>query len=173
LLYPGAPFGLFQQWQDATVWDTDFLDPDVSGSNPFDNDTKNFDQPNLAISFFQGHGLGIKKPVPDQVCGFPEECIAPPYGTSVGNTGTGACVLSPSSIAKYGPGAGVCEYKATPALVTCGSNDQNGHLVFLSPYMALGDNPSLGARWITSQTPVLKRGILRHDSFVERSWQSV
>jgi hypothetical protein len=54
------------------------------------------------------------------------------------------CVLSPSSAVAYGPGKGVCQYTSTRALLTCGSGDQNGHLSFLSPNMALGENPSNG-----------------------------
>jgi hypothetical protein len=138
-------FSLFAHWQDGNTWDTDFLDPDTPGANSHDDDTHNFDQPNLAISFFQGHGLQTDKPNPDKVCTSGDQCTSPPSGASVGNLGTGACVLSPGSVAKYGADNGVCQYRDARAMATCGSGDANGHFAFLSPNMALGENPTNGA----------------------------
>jgi len=143
-------FQLFAHWQDSDTWDTDFLDPDTSGANSHDDDTHNFDQPNLAISFFQGHGISTDKANPDQVCISSAQCTHPPSGAAVGNLGTGSCVTSPASAAKYGggifgiPSVGVCQYKDARALAVCGSGDANGHVVYLSPNMALGENPTNG-----------------------------
>jgi hypothetical protein len=138
-------FQLFAHWQDSLTWDTDFLDPDTLGANPKDDDTNNFDQPNLAISFFQGHGLATDKAKPDQTCFGEAQCLNPPSGASVGNLGYGACVLSPASVAKYGVFQGVCQYKDARALAVCGSGDANGHFAYLSPNMAFGENPTNGA----------------------------
>ena len=137
-------FGLTAHYQDGMVWDTDFLDPDTAGANRYDNDTSNFDGYDWAISFYQGHGLGSIKPTPDQVCTSEYQCTAPPGGASVGNTGYGACVKSPGSYSAYGSGEGVCQYTSTRSLVVCGSDDQNGHVVPLSPNMALGENATNG-----------------------------
>ncbi len=134
-------FSTFAHWQDASVWDTDFLDPDTSGANSRDDDTYNFDESGLAISFFQGHGLVSIKPAQDQICTSGSQCTNPPGGAS----GPGACVLSPSSAAKYGTGKGVCQYSSNRAMVTCGTGDANGHLAFLSPNMAFGETPSNGS----------------------------
>jgi hypothetical protein len=138
-------FSMFAHWQDANVWDRDFLDPDTYGAKWADDDTYSFDEPGLAVSFFQGHGLASTKPASDQVCTSGSQCTHPPSGASVGNLGTGTCVLSPASVAKYGKGNGVCQYTSNRAMVTCGSNDANGHLAYLSPNMAFGENPTNGA----------------------------
>src|SRR5271169_3102302 len=138
-------FSVYAHWQDSLVWDTDFLDPDTAGANSRDDDTHNFDRPGLAISFFQGHGLSSIKPTSDQVCTSGSQCTRPPAGASVGNLGTGTCVLSPGSVAQYGAGNGVCQYTSNRAMLTCGSNDANGHLAYLSPNMAFGEDPTDGA----------------------------
>ena len=135
-----AGFQLTVRWQDPEVFDTDFLDPDIAGSNPRDDDTHGFDQPNTAISFFQGHGLQITKPTPDQVCSIVANCTNPVFGTS----GPGLCIHSPGSAAKYGAGKGVCQYTSTRAMLTCGAGDANGDVAALSPYMAFGENPTVG-----------------------------
>ena len=136
-----AAFSLFSQRQDSNVSDIDFLDPNTSGANSSDADQKAFDQPGLAVSYYQGHGLATIKAVPDQVCTTKTECTDTPAGAS----GPGLCVITPSSVAKYGAGNGVCQYDSTRALAVCGSQDANGHVVPLSPNMALGENASNGA----------------------------
>jgi hypothetical protein len=48
-------------------------------------------------------------------------------------------------VASYGAGNGVCQYDSPRALAVCGANDANGHVAFLSPNMALGENATNGA----------------------------
>jgi hypothetical protein len=134
-------FSLVGQRQDSNTSDIDFLDPDTSGANSLDDDTAGFDQPGLAISYYQAHGLASIKPIPDQVCTTKTQCTSPPSGAS----GNGLCVVTPSSVAKYGTGQGVCQYSSTRSLAVCGSKDANGHIASLSPNMALGENPYNGA----------------------------
>src|SRR5579883_2176637 len=135
-----AAFSLFSQRQDSNVSDINFLDPNTSGANSSDADQKAFDQAGLAVSYFQGHGLVSIKPVPDQVCTTKSQCTSPPAGAN----GPGLCVITPSSAASYGAGNGVCQYDSPRALAVCGSNDANGHFVYLSPNMALGENATNG-----------------------------
>lgn len=134
-------FAVSSQYQDGMTWDTDFLDPDTTGANSHDDDTDNFDSYGVAISFFQGHGLASVKANPDQVCTTGTQCTQTPAGAS----GNGECVKSPSAAAKYGAGNGVCQYTSTRAMAVCGNNDANGHVVALSPNMALGETPVVGS----------------------------
>jgi hypothetical protein len=56
LTYPGTTYTALNHFQDAAVYDTDFFDPELTGT-PSDNDTNNFDEAGTAISFAYGHGF--------------------------------------------------------------------------------------------------------------------
>jgi len=131
-------------WQDGNVYDTDFLDPETYQANSNDNDTWNFDVAGYAISFYQGHGIGLGNQT-SQVCTSGSNCNNPPAPTTVGTTGYGSCVITPPTVSTYGAGKGTCWYTFTPAIATCSKSDSNNHLAELSPNMAFGENPSVGA----------------------------
>lgn len=132
-------FRLGAWWEDSSVYDSDFMDPDLCPGRNF-NDTGNFDAPGLGISYYQGHGYGLTKPVPDEPCDTMYGCYNPPAGTSVGNTGYGACVLTPWTVGKWGAGWGICNYTSSPALATCGAFSANSQTVSLNSCVALGEN---------------------------------
>ncbi len=144
-LIDGCGYSLLHHYTDTSVYDTDFLDPDISGANSNDDDTDNFDESGLAISFFQGHGIALTKASPDQTCTGMTNCNNPPAGTTVGRSGYGTCAISPASVSTYGTGKGVCTYSSSPQLAVCGAVDHNSHQASLSPYMALGENPTNGS----------------------------
>lgn len=133
-LYLSNPFGFqtFWQFSNPQVYDTDFMDP-LAPSKPPGQDSTYFDEPGMAISFFQGHGNGVvNKPTPDQLCTSQAQCVLPTSGESVGTSGMGACVLTPQSTQQYGPGVGVCQYKDQRQILTCGLGDQNKGFVPLN-----------------------------------------
>lgn len=70
----------------------------------------------------------------------------PPSGSTVGNTGYGACVQSPASWATYSTGEGVCEYTSSPTLVVCGSTVTAGNGATLNSFMAFGED-SYNTNW--------------------------
>jgi len=131
-------------WENNTVYDTDFLDPDITGANSYDDDTWDFDENGYAISYYQGHGLSLGGGT-SQTCTAASQCNNPPSGTSVGTTGYGTCAITPASVSQQGLGWGYCIYAQTPQLVVCSPYDSNGHEAALSPYMALGENSTVGA----------------------------
>jgi hypothetical protein len=70
----GTEWHVITRWEDPNVWDTDFLD------NP-SWDSKGFDQPGTAISFFSGHGFTAPYgETPSHRCNHSSECTTPPLG---------------------------------------------------------------------------------------------
>jgi len=142
-----AGFSHIVQWKDPYVWDSDFLDPNMDGTlctpGPCD-DTDNFDQANMAISFYAGHGAQLPKSSTN--CTSYLQCTAAkaPVGTTVGTSGYGTCIRFPTD-----GGNGICNYTPSsntvnPTLDVCGSEHNNHNHVQLG-YMALGETPTVGA----------------------------
>jgi hypothetical protein len=127
-------------WQDAWTWNTDYLDPDTPNAPPGSMDYAFGDAPNMAISFFQGHG--IQNLSDDRPC------------TSVATCTTyqlpATCESNPWTYQQLGQGKGACMYATPRALVTCGNRDAGSattpiHYAYLTgPNMVLGENPSEG-----------------------------
>jgi hypothetical protein len=103
-------------YSNASVWDTDFVDPQKTGSAS-DNDTWNFDRTNDALAYFTGHGI-------DQAgggsCTSSAQCNSPPPGVS----GNGFCRTAPPNKT-----SGFCVYSSPRALVTASSSDKRGHFI--------------------------------------------
>jgi hypothetical protein len=146
-------FYQYVQWKDTNVYDSDFLDPDLSGapcSTYLCNDTNNFDQYGNSISFFQGHGAGATST--STVCNasnYTTQCSSAnaPSGYTVGLSGYGSCALSPMSESAAGSGNGFCRYTQAntinPTVDTCGYVQTNHNHAQIG-YMALGENPITG-----------------------------
>lgn len=157
-LQSGANPAGFRQgnfFQNDSVFDIDFLDPDVPGAEAQDADMFGFDQQGGGISYYQGHGDDLGRTQTTQTCCTQAaECNNPAPGTVVGTSGTGTCAFSPISVQPNvcGAGRGLCFYSVTPNLVTCGELDQT-HFAPIAPpatggigrHMAMGENAQVGA----------------------------
>jgi hypothetical protein len=124
-------------WNDYNVWGADYLDPDLHGAPAGSNDTYAADQPNTAISFFQGHGVGVSY---GGGCAKASDCTSP---------STGTCVFSPYSKAVFAQqGGGQCFYSSPRDLVFCESHDggrtYGWTVASPSSGMALGENSTEG-----------------------------
>ena len=114
MLQSGSIYTLGKEYYNASVFTTDFYDPDATG-NSSDADTYNFDPPGSAISYFSGHGAsgpGDTYPGPSpQYCINPYGCLYPPSGS----TTPGFCRRYP------GDTYGTCSYTAYNRAVESGN----------------------------------------------------
>lgn len=100
--------------------------------------------PNMALSFFQGHGDGEYS---GAACTSAATCTSPPYGSL---PDAGDCVFNPITYTDFGTGKGVCEYASSRCLVTCGNGDAGSstnanHAACMNGgNMVLGENPTEG-----------------------------
>jgi hypothetical protein len=94
-------------YTNSSVYDTDFMDPDVTGNYRF-SDTSNFDRPGTAISFFSGHGV-CNSGQADQPCTSNSQCTRPPTNLRGGGA---TCVFVASQTTGY------CHYQAPRYLGT-------------------------------------------------------
>lgn len=180
------PAGFTQgaRYKDTNVYDSDFLDPDLINHAPGNpDDTYEFDNwSGLGISFYGGHGAQVPKSTVVCTNGASQctQANAPP-GTYVGLTGLGTCAISPSSVAKYGAGNGLCNYvqpnTVNPTIDTCSPASSNSnHAQF--GYMALGETQATG-NWRGAGTNGGTSMALIHMSyslwtfFPETSWWSM
>lgn len=108
-------------WENSNVWDTDFIDPNVSGI-PYANDTNNFDKRGNALAYVCAHGevqdstcttsqscsstsqclsasawnsLGVE---PYSLWGEPHSCVREPF-----NLGSRCCYFGPRAIIPWSP----------------------------------------------------------------------
>jgi hypothetical protein len=130
-------------WQDPDTWNVDYLDPDTVNPWAYSDDYLEADAPNMAISFFQGHGaLALSD---GMQCTSASDCTHPPLGG-----GAASCDFSPHTYQAFGTGYGACMYASARALLTCGNGDSSSgpwspHVAFLTgPNMVLGENPTEG-----------------------------
>jgi hypothetical protein len=81
-----------QIWfEDASVFDTDFYDPDLTGGQ-FDNDTNNFDPIGAGLSYFIGHGFCDD--ITNTACTSDANCGANAYCPNFPLSGqTAACII--------------------------------------------------------------------------------
>jgi hypothetical protein len=113
---PGSNWYLKTRYTDNSVFDTDFIDPDVFSVA---NDTYNFDQTGAGIAYFSGHGVGDAGT--GQPCNHNADCTSPP--------GNGGYPATCRNI----PGAGkTCLYNSTRYIVTESSGDRYGGWVGLN-----------------------------------------
>lgn len=103
-------------WQNMSVYDTDFVDPQKSGQL-YDNDMANFDRYGTSVSYFTGHGTGGG--ATHQPCNHNYECTSPPtgmklpgdcnsypgYQQDVGTTLAGRCTYNLGHNMAINPGA--------------------------------------------------------------------
>jgi hypothetical protein len=88
VVFPGSRYYLSSRWTDATVYDTDFADPQI---NSLGKDNIYFDKPGTAISYFTGHGIG-NSGCSTTSCTSTSQCTNP---TSGGGRLPGSCRFSP------------------------------------------------------------------------------
>ncbi len=106
----GSPWSLRTRYTDTSVYDTDFIDPDIFSNG---GDTYNFDQNGAAIAYFTGHGPGDGGT--GQTCNTWSDCVSPPGGTSL-----------PADCRNI-PGAGkTCVYTSPRYIVTESPGDKYG-----------------------------------------------
>ncbi len=125
------------RWEDASVYDTDFYDPDLTGSS-VDDDTYNFDFPWTGIAWAIGHGQcndrqSLQTCSSDSDCGAGGYC---PGGTSLNSGESRNCIY---------------QYERT--FVTSSAYSSHGNLVYYgnaydsSPALswALGEDAASGS----------------------------
>jgi hypothetical protein len=121
----------------ASVWDTDFYDPDLGTST--DGDTTNFDRQGTAISYYSGHGVCTPQASPSQSCSRGSDCTHPPAGVS---SSFARCVVQTPGVSS----SAVCRYSNDVELYVCGSSDRHNHVVDVtSGRIAWGESASSGA----------------------------
>lgn len=126
----GSPWKLMTKWTDKNVWDTDFLDDDLSAGN----DQANFDPPGAAISYFTGHGF-CNDGCSTQSCQTTGACITPGQGQRL----PGTCRFSPFDQPR-------CCYMADRAAATSGTLDANAGVVnYTSGSVRWGESTSSGS----------------------------
>jgi hypothetical protein len=120
----------FPKWeyQDDNVWDTDFVDPDITRTS-YDDDTLNFDFLGQSSAYFCGHGLCDDDPSVNyawQSCTTSSQCTNPQPAGSYGN---GYCLGKGPSL---GPG-GWCFYARNRNMIinnAPGNNYHNGWIEY-------------------------------------------
>jgi hypothetical protein len=136
--------------EDTNAYNVDYMDPGEAPNSPSGADDYLYaDAPDVAISYFQGHGIGVVQG--GSSCGgSAANCTSPPSGATNGWGGavisnSGTCVATPA----IGTG-GLCDWATFRALVTCGRGDQassgvpNHLAAFSTGAMVLGNNPTSG-----------------------------
>jgi hypothetical protein len=110
-------------YTNASVWDTDFFDPDLG--TPGDDDTHNFDPLGAAISYYSGHGICTSQASPPQSCSRAADCTNPPSGVSAAYA---RCVVQQVGVRS----SAICRYSNDVQLYVCGSRDAHNHYVDVS-----------------------------------------
>ena len=117
LVFSGSQFVGGSQWQNDLVYDTDFVDPNISGV-AHGNDTNNFDQYGLFSSYYCGHGECNDVPSNSPSCTASSQCNNAPAGYA----NPGYCM--PAGPPTNSPG--VCAYVADKVWVVGNGRMVNG-----------------------------------------------
>jgi hypothetical protein len=132
MVFPGSRWHLNARWTDGSVYDTDFVDPDINSSGA---DLANFDMPGTAVSYFTGHGITAHG-CSTQGCTTTSACMTP--NTAAGERMPASCRFSPFDIPR-------CCYMVDRAAVTNGSGDQfNGIVNYTGGAIRWGESPQAG-----------------------------
>jgi hypothetical protein len=141
LLTDSTEWKVIGRSEDPDVRDTDFLDKDTW-------DSKNFDQPGTAISFFSGHGLtDLYGENPPHRCAHSSECTSPPRG----NGARGICKAAGTP--GHAPGdTAQCVYYNDRSLLVNGRNDKFGGVANYSGGQAKWGESSYSGGWAGAGT---------------------
>src|SRR5258708_24153404 len=116
VVFPGSRFFLSARWTDGTVFDTDFVDPEI---NSLGNDSNNFDKPGTAISFLTAHGIATHG-CSSQACTSTSQCRSP--NVAGGERFPASCRFSPFDSPR-------CCYMVGRQAVVHGSRDRFGGFI--------------------------------------------
>src|SRR5437773_12559281 len=131
----GSEWHVIHRFTDGNVWDTDFIDR-------ADWDSRNFDEPGTAISYYTGHGLITPYGEnPPHRCTSSTQCTTPPFGAAL----PGVCKAAGSP--GYAPGdTPQCVYYSDRILAVRGNNDQfGGQVNYSGGGVAWGESRNSGA----------------------------
>jgi hypothetical protein len=120
MLEPGV-YTAGLRYVDSSVWDTDFVDPDVPPASGWDDDDGNFDRSGDAIAYYTGHGYCNASKSPRQYCTSTSQCTTPGPGQSL----PGSCQTSPNVNGLNGYAE--CRYYSERYLITCGYHNSYGN----------------------------------------------
>ena len=126
-------FSQTAHYQDGTVWDSDFVDPESGHGG---SDTYYFDRLGTSISYFTGHG--VDSSCTTQTCGHTYQCTTPPANSFPG--AQAACQSDPT----YAPGTGHCCYDSARYLVTHGSYAPFSNMVGYRAWVGFGESSNSG-----------------------------
>ena len=142
LVFPGSPFFQSARWTDGTVYDTDFVDPEL---NALGNDTNNFDKPGTAISYLTAHGI-VDHGCSTVSCTTTAACTNPSTATGPGAPRLpGTCRFSPFDNPR-------CCYMVDRQAIVHGSGDKFGGLVnYTGGAIRWGESPEAGG-WAGART---------------------
>jgi hypothetical protein len=138
--------------QDPNAWNVDYMDPGSPEAPPGADDNLYSDAVDVAVSFYQGHGISVIQG--NLNCTDQSYCNPPPPGAA---NQFGGPPLSNNGTCSRTPLANRCNWASMRALVTCGTGDQGNtiatpdpravpnHLAVMSSgAMVLGNNPIAG-----------------------------
>ena len=133
---PGTIFTPGHRFTNRSVYDTDFVDPDVTG-HWFDNDTWNFDQAGNGVAYVCLHGTC--NDTTNQFCWSSADCNSPGPGQSL----PGACIGSGPPFDWWG----WCAYYADRYMITTADaygNHYGGWIDYSNGYVKWGETPNSG-----------------------------
>jgi hypothetical protein len=135
MVFPGSPFFLSARWTDPTVYDTDFVDPEL---NSVGNDSNNFDKPGTAISYLTAHGI-VDHGCSTIACTTTAACTNPSTATGPGVSRLpGTCRYSPFDNPR-------CCYMVDRQAVVNGTGDRFGGLIdYTGGAIRWGESPESG-----------------------------
>src|SRR5258708_669485 len=134
MVFPGSRFHLNARWTDGTVYDTDFVNPQI---NSVGTDQINFDIPGTAVSYFTGHGSCNAGCSMAPACATTSACTSP--NPNAGERLPGTCRFSPFDPPR-------CCYMTDRAAITHGTGDRFGGVVnYSSGPIRFGESPQSGA----------------------------
>jgi hypothetical protein len=132
MVFPGSRFFRSARWTDGSVYDTDFVDPEINAQGA---DQSNFDKPGTAVSYFTGHGITADG-CSSQACTSTSQCTTP--NAAAGQRFPASCRFSPFDSPR-------CCYMVDRAAVVKGSGDRfNGIVNYTRGPIRWGESPQAG-----------------------------
>jgi hypothetical protein len=167
-----------QNYNDASVWTTDFYDPQRTGYSP-DSDGTYFDGAGTAFAYFVGHGVVSSGNTDyhdsrDQWCFNGTNCAAPVTDQQgAATTFPSFCLVYPGTAWN---GTGTCSYTDMARTLSIGNCTQGngpypgraGHISYSTGQIAWGESAISGG-WASAGTNGGANVVVLHASFAELS----
>jgi hypothetical protein len=123
-------------WFDNNVWDTDFLDPDIAGGDPSDDDSIAFDNPGTAVALVCAHGRC--NDASSNNCTTSSDCVDGYCPGQPPSSNSSQCIANSFSIPRK--------------LLTSSTSDVHGHNALYAPGNARWGEDSVTGNWAGAGT---------------------